>query len=170
MNDAMEFSGDFRSAGSPAEADSSKNLPLKTIKGLLSLLIICSLLGSIYYVYSYKPEIAREFLLKIDRFGLTPVGQREQQRLQAINQLPITYAEKQVLINRTVFLGASTEMVILALGEPKKQQHVPPSQEHIGHTTYVYHFPKDPKPILLRFRDNQLTTAEKASAIDISTR
>ena len=79
------------------------------------IIVYLGLMVSIFvfflYLQIYRPTFVKELILAIDVFGVTEVGTAEQQRLDSINKLPITYEEKQVLINKTVFLGASPQMV-----------------------------------------------------------
>lgn len=110
------------------------------------------------------PTKIRALLLTLDQFGLTAVGANEQSRIRAINQLQITHEEKTVLINRTVFLGASPIMVRLALGEPACINQHPATKEYDAYDQWVYFMESDPKPTHLLFQKGQLVNAGKASA------
>ncbi len=123
-----------------------------------------------FYIHNYKYEVVENLILEIDKFGITNIGKEELLRRSRINNLPITYEEKQILINRTVFLGATAEMVQLALGKPKEAYNaadVAESGKQEG-IIYVYHFPADARPTLLRFENNKLTHAYKGSTIDVA--
>lgn len=126
------------------------------------ILVIC---GGGFYLMNTKPRIINDLLLKIDVFGVTEVSQYEKQRIATIQKLPITYEEKQVLISHTVFLGASPDMVRLALGEPKSYQGDPQGN---GKLSFIYHLPNEPTPTLLIFNGKKLTEAKKTSALDLT--
>jgi hypothetical protein len=119
-------------------------------------------------VAALNPDIARKLVISIDSFGVTPMGQEEISRRHTINNLPITYEEKQILINRTVFLGATTEMVVLALGQPRKGTRGL-SADGSESINLVYHFPDDPLPTVLTFEGNKLVRAQKKAGIDIDS-
>ena len=96
--------------------------------------------------------------------GVTPLGEEEKFRQSAINALPLTYEEKQVLINKTVFLGASSKMVQLALGAPKERKVGGGKSNSI----LIYYQPDDPRPTILRFERDKLVHAYKGSALDLA--
>ncbi len=119
-----------------------------------------------FYLVNYRPETGTEILIQLDVFGVTSIAQEEQKRLAAINDLSIPYDEKQVLRNRTVFMGASHKMVQLALGAPKKIVEGMLD----GHTAtfYIYYLPNDKRAtILVLGPDDKLFKAYKGSALDV---
>lgn len=120
----------------------------------------------ILYMQFYKPTLVKELIISVDTFGVTTIGQIEKARQFEINHLPITYEEKQVLLNRTVFLGATPRMVALALGEPKERKKYR-AAKGTG-TAYVYYLPDDPRPTILRFEGEKLVHAYKGSALDLA--
>lgn len=123
----------------------------------------------LHYLTTYQPDALTRFLIKVDVYGLTDVGQKEQKRLYDIQNLPITYDEKQVLINHTVFMGASQEMVVLALGEPKKEVEKPWVENNNEMLTYyVYYVHDDKRPTVLVFDNDKLINAYKGSALDVA--
>lgn len=137
---------------------------------ILALLVY----GVLFYLETYEPEVLTTILIQVDVFGVTRVAEAEQQRLAAIKNLTIPYEEKQVLVDRTVFMGATEEMVKLALGEPKKVvERIWEDKDHNKKmlTYYVYYLPGDKRPTILVFEfDNAeytLVNAYKGSAIDI---
>ena len=89
-----------------------------------------------------------------------------QNNQEEINKLSLTYEEKQILIQKTVFLGATSDMVMLALGAPKERFRAPKTAEFSEGIVFTYHLPNDAQPTLLRFVGNKLTHAYKRSAID----
>lgn len=138
---------------------------------ILRLLITLFLLvivpaGFAYVLYEYKPELAQKLLISVDIFGLTESGRDEQGRRKEINALKITYEEKQALLNRTVFMDASQQMVRLALGEPKKSlKRTLQDGREVDY--FVYYLPNDKRPTILVFLQDKLAQAYKGSAIDI---
>lgn len=123
-------------------------------------------LGSYWFATRF-PDTAHDILITVDRFGITEAGAKEQQRVYNINHMDnITFEEKQVLIKRTIFFGATREMVFLALGNPvcawrTKASGKTPSTEY-----WVYYIDNDRKPTQLAFQNNELSSASKASALD----
>jgi hypothetical protein len=117
----------------------------------------------ILYLQFYKPDLFKRLILSVDIVGITEIGKAEKSRLSTINTLPITYEEKQVLVNHTVFLGATPEMVMLSLGNPREQRR------YRGGDVLVYYDQDDPRPTLLQFERGKLTRASKGSALDLST-
>ena len=132
---------------------------------ILAILVYTGL----FYMQNYQPETMHSMLMKIDVFGITPTGEEEQARQQRIRSLTIPYEEKQVLMQRTVFMGATSGMVKLALGEPKKVV------ERIWENNptrplliyYVYFLVNDSRPTVLIFQDDRLINAYKGSALDV---
>ena len=123
--------------------------------------------GAIYgYVYTQRPDLWKQLLIKVD---VNHYDAAEVDRIDNINRLPISYEEKQVLINRTIFMGASPQMVMLALGQPKEGHKIVPTnsggsvKESI---ILIYHLQGEARPTVLRFDDNKLTEAKKGSSID----
>jgi hypothetical protein len=128
----------------------------------LYLAILVGCFAVFFTLHIYRPQFMKELILVIDLFGMTDLGRSEQERLAAINRLPITYEEKQVLINRTIFLGATSQMVSLALGTPSEHR------EQATGTIYVYYLPDDPRPTILKFSRDKLVQAYKGSALDLA--
>lgn len=146
-------------------------LQTKSWSGLKRTLLYAGVLmitfASIFYMNREHPTVVRELLLNVDAFGLTEVGAQERQRIAYIRQLDIPYEKKDVLINRTVFMGASREMVYLALGNPRSatKQYDPNSKKTLE--TWAYYFPEESRPTMLVFEDGVLSSAYKGSALDI---
>ncbi len=144
-----------------------KKLFLLTGKITVYFSLMAATFAVMLYIQFYKPTLVKELILSIDTFGVTSIGQEEISRQAAIRQLPkLTYEERQVLINRTVFLGATPNMVMLALGAPKERKayHSPKGNG----TIYIYYLPDDPRPTILRFEDEKLVHAYKGSALDLA--
>lgn len=136
------------------------------LKWIAFFLFIAITAGGVYWVGQKFPDKMEDLLIAVDRFGITEVGAAEQRRIRTINRLRITYEEKQVLIQRTVFLGASREMVFLALGDPVCVLQTPANGKQAPIESWVYYIEGDRKPTQLSFQNNELTTAGKASALD----
>jgi hypothetical protein len=131
------------------------------LAGVLAYLVL-------FYMESYQPELMTDILIQVDVFGVTRIAKEEQQRLTDIKNLTIPYEEKQVLVNRTVFMGASPDMVKLALGNPQKIVEKIWEGKSVMLTYYVYYLPNDKRPTVLVFQENKLVNAYKDSAINIS--
>lgn len=141
----------------------------KTV-ALLKILAFFTLVAmAAWFSYSIAqrfPAEAKNLLIAVDRLGITAVGAAEQARIYHINHMPITFEEKRVLIERTVFLGATREMVELALGTPVCRLETPAYKGQAAMEHWVYYIERDRKPTKLSFQNNELTTAAKASALD----
>jgi hypothetical protein len=120
----------------------------------------------IVYLDNYQPQMMTDILIQVDVFGVTRVGEMEKERLLTIKNLTIPYEEKEVLVNRTVFMGATTEMVHLALGAPKKEVTRPWPQQKTMLLYWVYYLPNDHRPTVLVFNDHKLIYAYKDSALE----
>lgn len=149
-----------------SKAKSSTKLLGKIASGLFIALVIGGSAAVYYYVSTHRPDVLEQVKLKLDRLGLGVEDPGEVKRVAEINRLPISYEEKQILINRTIFLGASPRMVMLALGKPKEGHKTRDRLSGQESIILVYHLPKDLRPTMLRFENNKLTEAKKGSSID----
>lgn len=139
-----------------------KRLFLLTGKFTVYFCLMAATFAFILYLQIFRPTLVKELIISVDVVGVTSLAQSEQNRQIQINQLPITFEEKQVLINKTVFLGATPQMVQLALGSPKE------SKRGGRETIYIYYLPDDPRPTILRFQRDRLVHAYKGSALDLA--
>lgn len=132
------------------------------------ILLGITLLGSFafYSLASAYPGQIKAFIVAVDRFGITQVGANEQDRIRKVNRLPITFEEKQVLISRTVFFGATRDMVTLALGEPSCMESTATTESTPASEHWVYFIEGELKPTQLVFQNNTLVSAGKTSALD----
>ncbi|GEM_PF-3459582 len=150
--------------------DNPRKLPWKAIGSvvvILAFLIGC--VGAYSYIYNQRPDIYQKVLLKLDRLGITQPAPEELVRIDEINKLTISYEEKQILIKKTIFLGASPRMVMLALGQPKEGHRVSSTEADKEKIILVYHLPEELRPTMLHFDNDKLVKAEKGSSIDFST-
>lgn len=136
------------------------------MKFSITIAILLLIGGGLYWAATRFPDKVEDLIIKVDRFGITEAGAIEQRRIYDINHLRITYEEKQVLIQRTVFLSATRDMVRLALGDPvcKLQSRATSSEPATEY--WVYYIEGDRKPTKLAFQNNELVNAGKASALD----
>lgn len=160
--DYTPYSSDINQQDS-AHHMARRRSPATKIAIFFAIILVCT--GAAYWVAQTFPDKMKDLIITVDRFGITDVGALEQKRVRTINRLSITYEEKQVLIQRTVFLSATREMVYLALGDPVcvlqgKGADATPT-EH-----WVYYIQGDRKPTMLSFQNNELVNAGKASALD----
>jgi hypothetical protein len=134
---------------------------------LLYTFLAVTVYVTLFYLETYQPEMLTNLLIQVDVFGLTRAASMEQDRLAHINGLSIPYEEKKVLISRTVFMGATREMVKLALGEPRKAVERMWDGKQIMLTYYIYFLPDDKRPTILVFQEDKLVNAYKGSALDV---
>lgn len=162
--DYMPYSSDMEQQQAPHAGTGKRSFVIMT--GIFVVIVLLG--GGIFYWVAQKfPDKMKDLLISVDRFGITDVGAAEQQRVRTINRLnSITYEERQVLIQRTVFLGATREMVYLALGDPVCVLQVPATTQQPASEAWVYYIEGDRKPTQLLFQNNELMNAGKTSALD----
>lgn len=161
--DYMPYSSDMNN---PSAAQAPPRRSSMLLKIFIFLFIVAVGIGGTLWVGSKFPDKMQDLIIAVDRFGITEVGATEQQRVRTINRLGITYEEKQVLIQRTVFLSATRDMVFLALGDPVCVLQKPATKTEAAFEYWVYYIEGDRKPTKLAFQNNELVTAGKASALD----
>lgn len=145
------------------------NILKKMKKFIPYLLVAIVTMVSVIYVDRLQPAAMDSLLMKIDTFGITSVGAKEKLRVAQIKSLTITYEQKQVLIGRTIFMGADTTMVFLALGNPRSASATPgdASSHKPKIDKWVYYFSGDKRPTVLEFENSILTSAYKGSVLDV---
>lgn len=151
-------------AAQPVSSTGGKRSAMLKLSAFLMIVVLGA--AGVYWIAQKFPDKVKDLLISVDRFGITEVGAAEQMRIRTINRLSLTYEEKQVLIQRTVFLGATREMVYLALGEPVCVLQTPLAEQQGTVESWVYYIEGDRKPTQLAFQNNELVTAGKASALD----
>jgi hypothetical protein len=122
--------------------------------------------GLFYYInLNYKSELEK-FYFKVDKWGITEIGKAElqrQERITELNEKGVPFAQCEALRKRTVFFGATSEMVLLALGQPANE----PVINDQGLQVWVYYFDDYTRPTHLYFTKKDdvwiLSSAEKIS-------
>ena len=116
------------------------------------------------YMQDYQPEELNALIIRIDVFGLTKISKYEHYREDKIKRLSgIGATEKEILLNRTVYLGATAEMVEYALGPPKllfKDKDTNPMHRLF----YVYFLVGDKRPTVFEFSCNTPSVDDCKSA------
>lgn len=116
--------------------------------------ITLGLLVYILYIYidNYYPNAIDDLIIRADVFKYSPIAKKEYARQDAINRLeydaygkPIGTLEKQVLINHTVFIGATAQMVEYALDAPAQVVF------RGAKLYYVYFLAGDKRPTVFEF-------------------
>lgn len=129
------------------------------IKFIATLLLIYA---AFYYVDSHHKSELDKFYLKFDRLGITEIGRNENERRSKIHDLDIPLVQRDALTNGTVFFGATSEMVSLALGKPISEPRINDKGEQV----WIYNFDDYKRPTYLNFRNENnvwvLRSAEKA--------
>ncbi len=138
---------------------------------ILSFLIVAIMTtAGLTYVDRTNPDAIKELLLHIDVLGITPEGSKERARIEQINALPIPFEQRKILMERTIFMGASPEMVSLALGAPQEQQNG--SRASMGTTIsqqrWIYFLKDEQRPTVLEFENGVLISAYKGSALEVT--
>lgn len=120
------------------------------------------------YVQTHNPAMIKELLITVDLFGISQVASDEKKRTLVISKLDIPFEKRDALKKRTIFLGATKEMTVLALDQPKNIYKQNDPQKGSDTDIWVYFFENDTKPTLLYFQDNVLITAEKGSVLNLN--
>ena len=153
-----------------SDTDEARKLPWKTIGGIAAVLAVLTVSAGVFsYVYTERPDVIKQVKLKLSTLGIASSDPAETKRVAEINKLTIPYEEKQILINKTIFLGATPSMVMLALGAAKEDHRVNDAKTGKEAIVWVYHLPQDTKPTMLKFDGGKLTHAYKGSAIEFDT-
>ncbi len=139
---------------------------------LLIISIMLATTASLSYVNMRNPEIIQDLMVKVDVFGISEAASQERVRLNMIRQLDIPFEKKKVLMERTIFIGATSQMVYLSLGNPdaagKGETITSENQEDIIVQKWIYYLQNDSHPTVLEFHNDVLASAYKGSKIDLS--
>ena len=141
---------------------------LRMFRAIQYIILIVTTAMMCFYMSVYQPDLVNRLFINLDVFGITRVAKEEHERIGKIRALTIPYEEKQVLMNRTVFMQATPEMVKLALGNPKKTFDRPWTERGSMLTYFVYYLVDDKRPTILVFENEKLIQAYKGSALDIA--
>lgn len=114
-----------------------------------------------------NPKMYLQMALAVDVFGFSETLSREKSRLEKIDLLPISNDKKNILVNNTVFIGATTGMVKLALGNPARKAALSDSSAVNGDHSerWTYHLEDTRVPIVLYFRGGILESVESRSLL-----
>jgi hypothetical protein len=129
---------------------------MRMLAFIASLMVV--VMTATFAIKASDPALYLKLSLTFDVLGLNPNAKAEKMRLDQIDLLPISEEKKEILANRTIFLGASTSMVRLALGEPLDQIETKGEGTGASLTRWVYHFQQDLTPTALEFTDDVLTS------------
>jgi hypothetical protein len=125
-----------------------------------AFMLVCMTAG-VSYLQTKKPEAIEQLIVKVDVFGLSDAASSERQRLAQIRALDIPFEQKKVLMERNIFMGASRDMVFLALGNPNE------AKKTEGGERWVYYFQDQQRPTVLEFKGSTLVSAFKGSKLDV---
>lgn len=127
------------------------------------LLLVILVFGGILGIKMLNPRMFYSLMITFD---IAPNSKEEKNRIDKIRLLPISDEKKQILLNHTIFLGASPRMAELALGSPIQTMEYPDVTPQVDR--WVYHFADDSRPTVLEFHDNKLVSAFKVSAYKLN--
>lgn len=137
------------------------------IKSLAYLVAAFAVFFLVLWLGTTQPQTLDRLLIRVDVLGWTEAGALERQRLARIMKLPVALEKRQALGNRTVFLGATREMVFLALGAAKDKRSYADRKPGVLVETWLYYIHGDQQPTLLIFEDDHLTEARQVSTLDL---
>ena len=130
---------------------------------VLNLLIGGGAIALFIFLLAAKPEVAHRVAITLDVFGISEEKKLEDKRQYSIMQLRIPHQEKLVLIEKKVFIGASTSVVPLALGNPLKVDYA--EQDGKKLEIWTYQTPGAPESTVLTFTDQLLTKADSGPPV-----
>lgn len=108
------------------------------------------------YLQNYDPDFIKNKIIEMDVLNILPATKEEHDRKYRIGSLTTIGAlEKQALYQHTVFIGATAEMVELALGMPKQVLFKEGTDGNILY--YVYFLANDRRPTIFEFGCNKAT-------------
>ncbi len=125
------------------------------LRALSAIAVCLGVIVLLLYMQTFEPEALDSLIMKMDAFGLTQASREEHARQDRIMRLeqdaygtPIGSLEKTALLNHTVFINASAQMVEYALGSPKTSLKAKNSTRML----YVYFLANDKWPTVFEFR------------------
>jgi len=127
--------------------------------GVLIVLAIAALIAITVLKYRH-PDIFFKLAVTVDIFNIKGDSKVERMRIDNITLLPISREKQELLINKTIFMGASTKMVELALGKPRNESEGY-NNNNVIEKRWQYHFAGDAEPVIMVFIDNRLTGAQR---------
>lgn len=139
---------------------SIKSIRLLTILSRVAPILL--IIITIAYLSFFQKEIVSKFMQQYDVIGISEAGRMEKTRVYQINNLPIPFEQRQALKQGTIFMGASKQMVYLALGNPASQ----PEKDGSGNEKWVYFFKDNSRPTYLFFHNDKLVNAAKGTTLD----
>lgn len=142
------------------DAKPKRSIKLGAILGGTAPLLL--IIVTLVYISIFQKDAVDRFLKKYDIIGVTGAGQDEKSRLYTINNLPIPFEQRETLKNGQIFIGATKEMIRLAVGEPAKK----PTIDASGQEKWVYFFSENSRPTYLYFENDKLVNAAKGTTLD----
>jgi hypothetical protein len=130
---------------------------MRLVAIISSLLLL--VMSGVFMVEKSSPMLYLKLAMTFDVFGIDKEAKHEKLRLEGIYLLPISEEKKTILINHTIFLGASPTMVELALGNPLDKTIAPEEKDKPSIERWIYHFAEDINPTALEFQDGKLASA-----------
>lgn len=128
------------------------------------MLVMLITFGIAFWLAQVRPDLRNNVVLAIDIFSISELATQEKQRVSTIKLLKISSEQKEALVNKTVFIGCTKEMVQLALGAPRSLEHDEKSRD-----IWVYYLGDEKRATKFAFdAEGKLVEAFKASAVELS--
>jgi hypothetical protein len=151
-----------------------ENQPMNLFRFFIYAFVMVVCTAGVSYVQHKRPEAIEQLIVRVDVFALSEVASKERERMAQIAALQIPFEQKKVLMERNIFMGATRQMVFLALGNPVDAKSLLNDEDMLRRPAgdryterWVYYFKDDQRPTILEFKEEQLMSAYKASKLDI---
>lgn len=150
----------YSNGGEAIEEEKSSSLSaIHNIIGVIIVLLIAGIIAMAVLKYRY-PDMFFKLAVTVDVFNVQGDSRAERARIDKIALLPISNEKQELLINKTIFMGASLRMVELALGKPRGTNQGL-NAENKQEIRWQYHFSGESEPVVMVFIDDKLSGAQR---------
>jgi hypothetical protein len=160
----MVSAGDYYYSNGATGVDEKKHSSIDAVRNVIGVIIalsIAAMIAGAVLKYRY-PDVFFKMALAVDVLNLKGDTKQEKARINKITLLPISREKQELLVNKTIFLGATPTMVQLALGAPRGKNKGYNAENKIEER-WQYHFADEGKPVVMIFVEDKLTGAQRVS-------
>jgi hypothetical protein len=143
------------------DIDGKPKINTRIISILGNFAPIILILLTAFYVMIFQQDAVGGLLKKYDFIGVSETGRAEKYRLYQINNLPIPFEQREAIKSGSIFLGATRQMVLLAIGQPSEKATNEGALER-----WVYYLNQSSRPTYLFFKADKLVDAQKGTTLD----
>ena len=155
----------YSNGGEAIEQEKSSSVAaIRHVIGVIIVFVIAGMIAMAVLKFRY-PDVFFKLAVAVDVFNVKGDSRAERARIDKIALLPISNEKQELLINKTIFMGASPRMVQLALGEPRGTSeglNIQNKQE----LRWQFHFAGESEPVVMVFIDHKLSGAQRIDKYD----